>query len=108
MRVWRLARRGVARARNAALRAYRGWGPEDVWNLDEYVCWTLAGMLEHLAATDHGWPQSEEFPTPEDWDAVLRTHAAGLAAYDAQLESTIEPAKAAFRWIADHLGALWD
>lgn len=54
------------------LRARRGWAPRDVWALDHHLCQVLAGMLDHLATTGHGWPESEEFPTYEDFTQAVR------------------------------------
>ncbi len=72
----------------------------------------LGAQLLSLAAEAHGWPESAEFRTFEDWVHALRTNGEALLAYaaddaDGQVAVTAD-AKAALRWVADHLEHLWD
>jgi hypothetical protein len=59
-------------------RGRRGYAESDVWSLDHYLTGVLAGALSRLAATGHGWPGTEEFPTPDIWEEKLRAVAADL------------------------------
>jgi hypothetical protein len=81
-RHWRLARL-LGSSRRSVQRARRGWADTDTFSLHTHLCEIMAGMLKHLAETAHGWPESEEFPTPESWIEALRANAAALAAYAA-------------------------
>lgn len=53
-------------------RATRGFADKDVWNLDTYLTELIADSVEQLADIQHGWPGTDEFPTPESWDEYLR------------------------------------
>ena len=79
-----------------------------MWNLGSALCRSLGGQLLHLAATTHGWPAGEEFPTDEDWARTHRVHGQALLAYDAGDADRAAAARAALHWVADHLGQLWD
>lgn len=137
VRQWRVSRL-TWRTRMMVQLARRGWCEDDAWNLDHVLCVRLAGQLESLADQLHGWPDTEEFPTPEAWESALRAAAADLrrvfgsadtdAASDAWLAcmGDEEQEKAAFdryraleaadseavtralRWVADHHEHLWD
>lgn len=98
-------------------RLTRGWDDRATWSLDDHLCKTLGEQMLHLAETTHGWPQSEEFPTFEDFQAALRVHGTALVTYskrwDEMLDNDVEEkvrgdAQTALRWVADHLGTLWD
>lgn len=56
-------------------RGRTGWAWVDLWNTDTYLGQLLPNMLEELAERSHGWPQSEEYPTFEDWQCELRVLA---------------------------------
>ena len=137
VRDWRLARL-TWRTRMAVQMARQGWCDQDAWNLDHVLCARLAGQLESLADQLHGWPQSEEFPTPEDWESALRATAADLrrvfgsaethaasdewmacigdderekdayARYVALDQADSAAVTGALRWVADHHQNLWD
>lgn len=99
-------------------RVTRGWDDRSLWSLDVHLARTLAEQLDALAAQSHGWPQSDEFPEFEDWQAALRQNAARLHAYQARLfdptgdetdiPKVVAEGQAAMRWVADHLPNLWD
>lgn len=136
MREWRLGRL-TWRIRMMAQLAQRGWSDEDAWNLDHVLCTRLAAQLDSLADQLHGWPSTDEFPTPEDWEQALRATAADLRrvygsaathqAADQWMESPAgaeessryerwaaldtadaEAVTRALRWVADHHQHLWD
>lgn len=118
--------------------AYQGWCEQDAWSLDRVLCTRLAGQLDSLADQLHGWPESEEFPTPEDWESALRSAAADLRRvhgspatkeardnwidqvhddeaaqlyyerYAALEEADREAVTRALHWVADHHQYLWD
>lgn len=98
-------------------RIARGWDDTATWSLDTHLAGTLADQLDHLAATTHGWPQSEEFPAFTDWQEALTATASKLRRYscfgfdvvDPETEAAIiADAQDALRWVADHLASLWD
>lgn len=114
---------------HAYQRLIRGWDDSATWNLDSHLCRTLGDQLAHLAESGTGWPSGEEFPEAVDWENALRANGAALLAYanrdypgvpvnpddeaefeawKANQEKSAEDAKAALRWVADHLGSLWD
>lgn len=59
----------------------RGWADQDCWSLDVLLCSRLAAQLQHLADTDHGWPD-DAYAEPADWQQALRYHAGSLLRYD--------------------------
>jgi hypothetical protein len=77
-------------------RARRGWDDRSTWDLGTHLTSTLAGQLDHLAATTHGWPDSPVFPTFEDWTATLRHQASQLRRY----AGSTEQQEALDRWKA--------
>lgn len=88
-----------------------GWAPRDTWSGDLYICRVVGEMLLHLAENGHGWPESEEFPTYEDWASALRRNGDLLVQYASdpvEMESRQPEAQASPHWVADHLGAIWD
>lgn len=97
-------------------RLTRGWDDRSLWSLDHYVCRTLGAQLTQLAETTHGWPQSDEYPTFEDWQTALRVHGAALTeAANTDITDDFENTEAAYakaqeslHWVADNLGDLWD
>lgn len=137
VREWKLGRL-TWKARMGLQLAQKGWCDQDAWNLDYVLCTRLAGQLESLADQLHGWPGTDEFPTPEDWEKALRDAARDLrrvhgspetsAALDAWIARTGDTEEAqeayqryvaldtadheavtrALRWVADHHGHLWD
>jgi len=52
-------------------RGFRGYSDSDVWSFDIYLAGVIGHGLKHLAKYNHGWPQSDEFPKPENWDKFL-------------------------------------
>lgn len=56
-------------------RGRTGWAWVDLWNTDDYIGQLLPNMLKELATRSHGWPESEEHPTFEDWQLELRIMA---------------------------------
>ena len=137
VRRWELSR-VTWRVRMAAQMVSRGWCDEDAWGLDHVLCQRLAGQLESLADQLHGWPQSQEFPTSDDWERALRATATDLRrvfgsaatraaaeawnahtgdadqeqqAYERWAALDTEDAEAvtrALHWVADHHQNLWD
>lgn len=104
-------------------RLTRSWDYTATWSLDNHLTSTLGAQLKHLAETTHGWPQSEKFPTFEDWQKALNKNGDLLLAYakkDEVLFATnhsyskdkeeqyVKGAQRALRWVADNLPALWD
>lgn len=113
-------------AQSVQQRARRGWDDTSVWNLSHALPKTLGTQLLALAEEAHGWPESEDFPTFEDWTAALRANGTALLAYgtvDKELDAMpihdldainareaqrLAEAQAALHWVADHLPSLWD
>jgi hypothetical protein len=95
---------------HASQRVVRGWDDRTLWSLDHSLAETLGAQLTRLADVAHGWPGNEEFPTFEDWTAALRENGAKLSAYGADDENgdLYAGAQDALRWVADHLGYIWD
>lgn len=97
-------------------RLTRGWDDRSLWSLDWYLCRTLGAQLTEMADIAHGWPSNDEFPTFEDWTHALRRHGAALTAAatydildDEQDEEALRlAAQESLRWVAEHLGDLWD
>lgn len=97
-------------------RLTRGWDDRATWSLDDHLCQTLGAQLIHLADTSHGWPESEEFPTFEIYAEALKKHGNALTKYpsrwevmdDEKEDQMRNDAQASLRWVADHLGTLWD
>lgn len=71
----------VAKLGWAAQRARRGWADRDLWSLGHVACSRLGAQLAALAEQGHGWPESDEFPTPDDWQSALQVHAGALVRY---------------------------
>jgi len=81
--------------------------------LDVHLTQVLGAWLMRLADTTHGWPQSPQYPAPENWETALRLHGQALLAYrDSVYEATgsdgVEAARVALHWVADNLPDLWD
>ena len=103
---------------HAAQRLNRGWDDTATWSLDTHLCRTLGPQLKHLAATTHGWPQSDKYPTFEDWQKALNEHGDILIAYGNKWEAEdfsylqekkqLAAAQKSLRWVAENLGGLWD
>lgn len=104
------ARRVLADAAAFVQRARRGWADDDVWDLGPTLCQRAGAQLVHLSVHAHGWPSNEEFPAFTDWTAALRTHGEALLRFAADTEDADVQAAAqdALRWVADHVGHLWD
>ena len=113
----------VGQTQAAYQRLTRGWDDTATWSLDYHLTSTLGAQLKHLADTTHGWPQSDKFPTFEDWQKALNKNGDLLLAYSkkdeimfatdelydpAFEEKTIKGAQRALRWVSDNLPALWD
>jgi hypothetical protein len=134
---WRLAS-VVASKLDARVRAKVGWAPRDLWNFDGYLSTLLAGALDELAETSHGWP-SDLYDSPEQWKLALHANAQALRAYtqgdpeatarwhkaattrgcEKEASALMERKRAAddarrvgardaLHWLADNFGALWD
>lgn len=74
--LWRFTPRGMYyTVLSIVQRARRGWADTDVYDLDHYLADVIAGTLRRLADTDHGWPQSDEYPTYESFVNDLRKMA---------------------------------
>lgn len=110
--------RAVRRTGFTYQKARRGWSDDELWSLDRSLARRLGAQLTALASTTHGWPQSEKYPTFEDWQIALRTAGTALTAYAESLEFhdldpseedfLAEQAADALRWVADNFTALWD
>ena len=137
MREWRLSRL-TWNTRMMVQLAHQGWCEQDAWSLDRVLCTRLAGQLESLADQLHGWPESEEFPAPEDWEHALRETASSLRRvhgspetktarsewltylddeaqaepyyerYAALEEADSQAVSRALHWVAEHHQHLWD
>ena len=88
--------RRLRRVRHAAQRLRRGWDDTSTYDLAGSLTTRLADQLEHLAESTHGWPDSEEYPTFESWQAELRHQARQLRRWS----GTVEQEKALERWHA--------
>lgn len=75
IRIHKQARDGIAGALDRAVvskeRAMHGVSRSDVWGFDDYLATVIINGLQILREDSHGWPDGEEFPTPEDWDLAL-------------------------------------
>lgn len=114
---------GINLVRHAVQRETRGWDDTATWSLDYHLASTLGAQLKHLAATTHGWPQSEKFPEFENWQDALNVNGDKLIAYAekdnvllasggvydfAAEEAVTLEAQEALHWVADNFPALWD
>jgi len=89
-----------------------GWAVSDSWDTGHYIAGVLGEMLVSMSRDAHGAPAGHEFA---DWEADLRSHGEALIAWyrrrddwGAEEEAAYEKAQKAVRWVADHLGTLWD
>lgn len=103
----------MRKARMFIQRGRRGWSDEDLWQFDHHIGQVIAGGLRQLAATTHGYPQGEEFPEFEVWQAYLTGIADDLDAWTKdplELHNTeaFERSRAAIRRLAEHYGSYWD
>lgn len=87
-------------------RMTRGWDDRAVWDVDRHLAEHVADLLEALALTTSGWPNTEEFPEPTDWICALRVNAAKLRR--SKDHGDDEAGQEAMRWVADHLPHLGD
>ena len=53
-------------------RITRGIADCDYWDFDHYLLKILPSGLDLLIQNQHGWPGTDQFPTPESWDAYLK------------------------------------
>ena len=75
LRPWRFIRECWINLTNAWYRATRGIAPVDLWSFDTHLNNIIPYGLRYLADNSHGWPESEEFPTFDDWANHLRALA---------------------------------
>lgn len=61
--------------RAAYWRARYGFCPSDVWEFGYWFLDVVPQMLLYLADNSVGYPGDDQFPTPESWDAHLRSIA---------------------------------
>lgn len=111
-------RRGLLNIKYAYQRLTRSWDDTATWSLDTHLCLTLGQQLKHLAKTTHGWPQSDKYPTFEQWQEALNHHGDQLIAYGQKWDDDSDPldkenkkfkaAQTSLRWVAANLGGLWD
>ncbi len=59
----------------------RGYTDKDIWNLSESLALKTGQQLLELERVSHGWPESSEFKTFEDWSNALTTHGNALIRY---------------------------
>lgn len=76
----------VEQAEFAIQRVRHGYDRRSTWDLGHHLATTFANQLDTLADNAHGWPESDEFPTFEDWTAALRATAANLRRYNGSTE----------------------
>lgn len=84
---------------------------ESEWfNADVAICEAVATILEELADKGSGYPAS--FESTSDWQGQLGKAIDGLKAYAEKgvrsWSDEAQETKAALRWVADNLEALWD
>jgi hypothetical protein len=121
-------RRGLVNAPGLVKYAYqrltRGWDDRSAWDVREHLTRTLGAQLVRLADTSHGYPVGvtdirfiPDEPADDEsyafWIAEVRAAGEALLAYHAAFDApdwdgNCEPARAALRWVADHLDELWD
>ena len=102
-------------------RVTRGFADIDIWNLDYHLLTLLPAMIDQLAKTTHGWPQSDEFPEFKDWQNYLfaiakkfrdaeKLHDEGetIAEMQANYEKACQLVKEALCDMGEHFFALWD
>jgi hypothetical protein len=94
-------------------RLIRGWDDRATWSLDVHLARTLGNQLLHLADSTHGWPHSDTYPEPQDWEEALRLHGHALVRYAdgcfaAEDDTELIEAQKALRWVAENLPNLWD
>ena len=70
--------RVVAETTHQVQRFRRGFSDADTWDLATFIPEQIAACLDVMADNAHGWPESEEFPTFDDWVAALRSTATSL------------------------------
>lgn len=117
-------------AKYACQRAFRGWDDRAVFSLDSQLTKMLGETLVRLAEVAHGFPPNyggevrDALCIPDDdhdirflwWTGDIRKHGEALLTYcekhgelyGDEWTAVYEPAREAFRWIADNLPALWD
>lgn len=59
----------------------RGYTDKDIWNLNESLALKTGEQLLELERVSHGWPESEEFKTFQDWSKALKIHGNALVRY---------------------------
>ena len=59
----------------------RGFTERDIWSLDESMALRIGNQLLELERITHGWPESQEFKTFEDWSKSLIKHGTALVKY---------------------------
>jgi hypothetical protein len=84
---------------------------QDCIALDTALCGWLGARLAFLGVYSTAAPLN--YANDEVWQRDLTTHSAALLAYVNERDDDLTPetyaaAQAAFRWVADHLGVLWD
>ena len=77
-------------------RITRGYCDADTYDLDSYYLDLFHATINHLADTTHGYPGTEEFPTPEAWDKYLRDMA--ICFYRANESNDYYPHPAENEW----------
>ena len=53
-------------------REERGWDDTELWGLDITIIKFAIPRIKRLMEIQHGWPGTEEVPTVEVWEAILR------------------------------------
>jgi hypothetical protein len=91
------------------IRGRHGWAPSDTWSLDHYLAGVMGHSLEYLADHNHGWPGTDEWKTPEEWEAELRKQAAILITYSTNYDfRRPDEVTRAIKRLASYWGHLWD
>lgn len=74
-RPWKFFRDLHILLKNAYHRMRYGYAWVDLWNTDTYLGTLIPNMLDDLATRSCGWPEGEDYPKPEDWEADLHVLA---------------------------------
>ena len=112
--VWRFFRRSelrhnIRRVYWFFIRGWRGWAPNDTWNLDTYLDVVIRDAVEYLRNHKQGYPC--QVGSPEAWDAILHriSYLADrhLGMVEMDFKHTAEEYEATTKELFDLLGKYW-
>jgi hypothetical protein len=93
-------------------RGRRGWSEMDAWSLDLYLARVMSESIGYLAENGHTYPGTDQWETPEKWQAHLRDLSQRLTRWngdDSFLdEGAYQETVQAIRELCDVWGHLWD